>query len=92
MLESTLVSMFRCPSPHFGENVTILAVPCDGVSECQDGVEENGCQTGEDWVSQVQEKAQGGDLRLKLYFWSGGYKKTETAGLFIWTKNWSVMK
>ena len=86
-MESTLVSMFRCPSPHYGDRVIILAVPCDGVSECQDGKEEKGCQAGEDWVSQVREKAPGGDLRLKFDFLSGSSKKTETAGLFICTKN-----
>ena len=56
--------MFRCPSQHYGDRVIILAVPCDGVSECQDGVEEKGCQAGDDWLSQVWEKSQGGDFLI----------------------------
>ena len=53
------IQNLRCPSPHFGGNVTILSVRCDGVEECKDGVDEVGCQDGDDLKSRIWALAKG---------------------------------
>ena len=62
----------RCNSPYHGSRVTILAVRCDKIPECEDDQDEKDCSAEEDILSQVIDKSMG-----RLLFFPCNNKKNK---------------